>query len=236
MYDFPWLRVLLKPSTNIGMTCCTIPSLGNDINSMKASAAMKSKTKVLASKNTKAGKVPAKSKPLESRKPGKNSAALKVTVPPLPEGCMPNCSAVERVILAALASLQRMGANSHPRALVSNMCGYKNARSATYLEATKNLRSMGLVDFPTGDAICLTSAGVSSCGTAAARPTTNKEMHDLIKSVLPSPKGADIFRALLDRRPHERTTLAEVVGYSNPRVRRRFSSTCCLRLHSPCTN
>jgi hypothetical protein len=185
MYDFPWLRVLLKPSTNIGMTCCTIPSLGNDINSMKASAAMKSKTKVLASKNTKAGKVPAKSKPLESRKPGKNSAALKVTVPPLPEGCMPNCSAVERVILAALASLQRMGANSHPRALVSNMCGYKNARSATYLEATKNLRSMGLVDFPTGDAICLTSAGVSSCGTAAARPTTNKEMHDLIKSVLP---------------------------------------------------
>lgn len=154
-----------------------------------------------------------KSKPAKKA----SSKSLEVVVPPLPQGCAPSVGPVERKILASLAYLLGLGTKAPPRQMISGLCGYKNARSATYSEATKTLRNKGLIDYPTGDAMSLTDAGISACGSAAARPTTNGEAHTRIKNIL-SAKGVEIFDILTDGREHDRTGLALAVGYKNPRV------------------
>lgn len=86
--------------------------------------------------------------------------------------------------------------------------------SGGYFNNLGNLRSAGLIEYPTGGTVALTDAGHAIASTDGV-PSTTQELHEAIRAKLPPAKWKVLEQAIRAY-PHslEKDTLAAAIGVS----------------------
>jgi hypothetical protein len=119
-----------------------------------------------------------------------------------------------QTIMASTARLGRLHDGAPPRDLVAVFAGYPNGQTAGYKKMLSILKKEGFIDFPDKNTMQLTDKGIEETGGQAPEPLSNEDFHEIIKEML-QPKHREAFDFLADGRAHERSELAEVLGYDN---------------------
>lgn len=117
-------------------------------------------------------------------------------------------------ILNTLADFAAMGLTPAPRSPVA-VFSDASPRSSAYANNLGRLRTLGLIDYPSGEQIQLTDAG-RSVAVANEQPLTDEALHKAWESKLSAPQWA-IVKALIEKYPesvHRDDQLAELAGAS----------------------
>jgi predicted transcriptional regulator len=121
---------------------------------------------------------------------------------------------VTQLILSSLKELGDLGITAPPRIQIAMFSGYSNIKSKSFNDAMKELESLGFIQRPDTDTVCLTQAGAAQAPSAAAPATNNEQVQERLKKQLKD-KAPLVFDVLTDGRSHVCQDVAALVGYSN---------------------
>lgn len=126
-----------------------------------------------------------------------------------PEGVSPS---MQR-ILNALAALEALGIAPAKRVNVAFFAGY--TENGHFNNMLGSLRTMGLLDYPSGAMVQLTDAGRAGADAGAGSLSSLEDLHRVWLGKV-SPSEARLLGALIERYPEpiERSALAEATGYT----------------------
>lgn len=142
--------------------------------------------------------------------PAHSAAARRDFTPPAEHDSV---SRPQQAILDGLAWLEVIGVERASRTIAAFLAN-ASPRSSGYENNVSRLRTLGLLDYPSGGEVQLTDAG----RRVAARPQvpgSSEELHEMIYRKLPRPQGV-LLRVLIEHYPKSlsRADLAEAAGVS----------------------
>lgn len=134
-------------------------------------------------------------------------------VPPPPASAVSGLNPARQKILNGLAFLHGIGVAPADKTQLALIVGV-SPTSGGYFNNLGSLRSHGLIDYPTGGTVALTTAGEGIASTNGV-PHTTAELHDAIRAKLPQAKWK-ILEALIPLYPNSlsKDDLAEKIGVS----------------------
>ena len=117
----------------------------------------------------------------------------------------------ETRILNAIAHFVSLGKDVADRKEVMQVADMKNESS--FKTMCGIVKRKGFVEFPDGNTIKLTEAGIEKVGRAAVEPKGNEEVQAMIMGTIKNKKTRDMFEILTDGRIHSYPDLANAIGY-----------------------
>jgi len=117
----------------------------------------------------------------------------------------------ETRIMSAVAHFLSLGKEVADRKEVMQVADMKNESSFKTMCGT--VKRKGFVEFPDGNTIKLTEAGIEKVGRAAVEPKGNEEVQAMIMETMKNKKTRDMFEILTDGRVHSLPDLAKAIGY-----------------------
>lgn len=124
-----------------------------------------------------------------------------------------NVSSSAQKILDALALCEKIGLVNPERINVAYFAGY--TVNGHFNNMVGNLRTAGLVDYPSGGRLCLTGDGRTAANANGIAINSLADLHNVVRSKLSAPEGK-ILDALIEYKtePIARDLLAEKTGYT----------------------
>ena len=128
---------------------------------------------------------------------------------------LPLMSGVASKIYNAVGEMHALGIPSPQRHHVALLAGYSNVKSAGFSKALCAVKQQGLIEYPSGSTVSLSSKGIASLPHTISKPKNNDEMKMRLLGVVRSPKAQEVYNYLVDGKIHNRADLALAVGYTN---------------------
>lgn len=143
--------------------------------------------------------------------PKHSAAARRDFTPPAANG---EISRPQQAILDGLAWLEVIGIERASRTIAAFLAN-ASPRSSGYENNVSRLRTLGLLDYPSGGEVQLTAAGRQAATPGPHVPGSSEELHEMIYRKLSRPQGV-LLRVLIEHYPKSlsRADLAAAAGVS----------------------